>query len=191
MSTYKNLPICDLQGYEINSQSMTAPLNLDSPAIDIMANFSNNTALMLFDDMSIQQATDLLKNTHMSKALVINSQKQFVGIVTLADLQSSRVLSIANQLGIPRGDLTIARLMTPKLQCTGVQLQNVMNSTIGDVLTTMQEQGTPYLLVIAQINKEIVGMISALDIAKTLHMPIQIAPKPKNFQEVMFAVAHR
>ncbi|MDU0353839.1 CBS domain-containing protein [Paraglaciecola aquimarina] len=191
MSSYKNLPISHLEGYEINRQSMNTPLELESPAIDIMANFSNNTALMLFDEMSIEQATDLLKNTHMSKALVRNSLEQFVGIVTLADLQSSRVLSTANKLGVPRGDLTIAHLMTPKSECIGLQLQSVMSSTIGDVLATMHEQGTPYLLVIAHTNKEIVGMISAIDIAKSLHMPVQISPKPRNFQEVMAAVAHR
>lgn len=191
MSTYKKLPTCGLNDYEIGQHSLKTPLKLDSPAIEIMANFSNNTALMLFDDMSIEQGTNLLKNTHMSKALVRNEQEQFLGIVTLADLQSVKVLSTANQLGIARSDLTLAHLMTPKSACTGLQLQTVMTSTIGDVLETMQQVGTLYLLVISQANKEIVGMISAIDIAKSLHMPIQITPKPQNFKDVMLAVAGR
>ncbi|MCF2947574.1 CBS domain-containing protein [Paraglaciecola aquimarina] len=190
MSTYKNLPLCDLEGYEISRQSMTTPLHLDSPAIEIMANFSRHTALMLMDDMSIEQATNLLINAHMSKALVRNEHDQFIGMVTLADLQSSRVLSIANQLGVNRRDLTITNLMKPKDQCTGVQLQFVLTSTIGDVLQTLKTEGVQYLLVVAQNNMEIVGMISALDIAKSLHIPIQISPKPRNFQEVMLAVVH-
>ncbi|WP_133471649.1 CBS domain-containing protein [Paraglaciecola marina] len=191
MSTYKKLPVSSLDGYEISRKSLITPLQLDSPAIEIMANFSNNTALMLFDDMSVEQATSLLKNTHMSKALVRNDQEQFLGMVTLADLQSSRVLSTANQLGVPRSELTVAHLMTPKAGCTGLQLQSVMTSTIGDVLETMEEVGTLYLLVVSGVSKEIIGMISAIDIAKTLHMPIQITPKPKNFKDVMLAVAGR
>ncbi|MFT2089779.1 CBS domain-containing protein [Paraglaciecola sp. 2405UD69-4] len=189
MSTFKNLPISNLDGYEISHRSLNIPLQLDSPAIEIMASFANNTALILFDDMTIQEATGLLKNTHMSKALVRNDQEQFVGIVTLADLQSSRVLSIANQLNLHREDLTVSHLMTPKAACTAIQLQHVINSKIGDVLETMRAVGTLYLLVISEANKEIIGMISAIDIAKTLHMPVQITPKPQNFKEVMLAVA--
>lgn len=190
MTQYKQLSVTGLNGYEIDHQAITGPLNLDSPAIEIMANFSRHTALMLLDDMSIEQATTLLISAHMSKALVRNQQDQFVGIVTLADLQSTKVLSKANQMGINRVDLSIAHLMEPKEHCTGIQLQTVISSTIDDVLETMQVEGLQYLLVITEAKKEIVGMISALDIAKTLHIPIQIAPKPKNFQEVMLAVVH-
>lgn len=190
MSTYKNLPVCSVDDYEIDHQSMPTPLQLDSPAIEIMADFSRHTALMLMDDMSIEQATTLLLSAHMTKALVRNSTDQFIGVVMLADLQSTRVLSTANQLGINRADLTIANLMKPKSQCTAIQLQSVLSSTIGDVLETMKTEGLRYLLVAAENNMEIVGMISAMDIAKTLHIPIQIAPKPKNFQEVMLAVVH-
>jgi predicted transcriptional regulator len=190
MASYKKLSVSELEGYEIDHQAIHSPLNLDSPAIEIMANFSRHTALMLMDYMSIQQATSLLISAHMSKALVRDQQDRFIGVVTLADLQSAKVLSKANQMGLCRDDLTIAHLMEPKHHCTGIQLQLVVSSTIGDVLETMEVEGLQYILVISESNKEIVGMISALDIAKTLHMPIQIAPKPKNFQEVMLAVVH-
>ncbi|MGJ8680656.1 CBS domain-containing protein [Paraglaciecola sp.] len=190
MSKYKHLPVSDLEGYEIDHQAVVSPLNLDSPAIEIMANFSRHTALMLMEDMSIEQATTLLISAHMSKALVRNTENQFTGVITLADLQSTKVLSKANQMGISRIDLAISHLMEPKFHCTGIQLQLVLNSSIGDVLETMIVEGLQYILVMAEANKEIVGMISALDISKILHIPIQIAPKPKNFQEVMLAVVH-
>ncbi|MDN4501497.1 CBS domain-containing protein [Alteromonadaceae bacterium BrNp21-10] len=190
MSTYNYLSMHQLDGYHISHQSKVGPLELASPAIEIMVNFARNAPLMLSADMSIEQATTLLKSAHISKTLVKNKQDDFIGIVTLADLQSSRVLSIANKLGLHRNELSIANLMIPKAQCTGIQLQTILTSTIGEVLATMQHEGQQHVLIIAQSTMEIVGMISAMDIAKKLHMPIQITPLPTNFQEVMLAVGH-
>ncbi|WP_416306815.1 CBS domain-containing protein [Neptunicella sp. SCSIO 80796] len=190
MTSFKQLNTQNLDQYELSSQSKIQPLLLSSPAIEIMSNFSRNAPLMLDRDTPIDQALSLMKSAHISTCLVGNKQEEFIGAVSLVDLQSSRVLSVANRLAVKRSDLTIGDLMLPKSQFKGIQLQTILNSSIGDVLHTMKQSGLQHVLVIAQSTMEIVGMISARDISKKLHIPIQISPLPSNFQEVMLAVGH-
>lgn len=190
MSNFKLLAAQNLDQYALSQESKIQPLQLTSPAIEIMTNYSRNPPLMLDKEMPIDEALSLMKSAHVGVSLVSNKQDGFIGTVSLVDLQSSRVLSVANRLGVNRNDLTIGHLMLPKSQFKGIQLQTILNSSIGDVLHTMEHLGLQHILVIAQSTMEIVGMISARDISKKLHIPIQISPLPSSFQEVMLAVGH-
>ncbi|MBC3767925.1 CBS domain-containing protein [Neptunicella marina] len=190
MTSYKTLPVQDLADYELSRQSKTQPLDLLSPAIEIMTNYSRNAPLMLDQNMLIDDAISLLKSAHVSRTLVSNKQEEFIGAVSLAELQSARIMSIANKLAINRKELTLGNVMNPKSQFKGIQLQTILNSTIGDVLNTMEHYGLQYVLVVAKSTMEIVGMISARDISKKLQIPIQISPLPTSFEEVMLAVGH-
>ena len=88
-----------------------------------------------------------------------------------------------------RSEVSLRDIMTPVNRLTGVSMQSLSYACIGDALQTMEHQGTMFLLVTTASN-EICGLISARQIAKTLHIPVHISPIAHSFSEVLENIEH-
>jgi Mg2+/Co2+ transporter CorC len=86
-----------------------------------------------------------------------------------------------------REDITVRDLMIPRSQQKVVNYQQLVDATIGDVLDALQTNGTLHCLVVDQEQHHIRGIISASDIARRLHIPVEIAT-PTTFVDIFKAV---
>ena len=111
------------------------------------------------------------------------------GIVSSADLQSAKITAIAQRLNTSRNEVSLRYIMTPISQLNGVSMQSLSYASIGDALQTMEHQGSMFLLA-TTTNNEICGLISARQIAKTLHIPVHITPIAHTFSDVLESVEH-
>ena len=121
--------------------------------------------------------------------MVTDEQQKLVGIVASADLQSSKIMILAQRLGLPRSEISLRYLMTPLSNLMGVSMKSLSYSCIGDALQTMEHHGAMFLLVTAA-NNEISGLISARDIARKLQIPVHISPIAHTFSEVLESIEH-
>ena len=187
MRTYRELKTVSLRDYTRLSKpdALSGVLTLDSPASSIVTRFEFTRPLALELDVGINEALLMMKKSHVRSVIVMDSTEQFRGIISVSDLESRKVLSIAQGLGQRRDELCIADVMTPSAKLAGLSLQQVDGCCIGDVLKTLQDVGSQHMLVVNPEDQHICGIISASDIARKLHIPVAITERATSFREIV------
>jgi len=190
MSNFKELRTQDVShGTIANTFTNEAVIDLTSPATQVVTSFTDTSPMRASFDTTIEQASKQLTTQRSDFILVTDEQQKLVGIVASADLQSSKIMILAQRLGLPRSEISLRYLMTPLSNLMGVSMKSLSYSCIGDALQTMEHHGAMFLLVTAA-NNEISGLISARDIARKLQIPVHISPIAHTFSEVLESIEH-
>ena len=190
MSNFKELRTQDIShGTIANTFTNEAVIDLTSPATQVVTSFTDTSPMRASFDTTIEQASKQLTTQRSDFILVTDEEQKLVGIVASADLQSSKIMILAQRLGLPRSEISLRYLMTPLSNLMGVSMKSLSYSCIGDALQTMEHHGAMFLLVTAA-NNEISGLISARDIARKLQIPVHISPIAHTFSEVLESVEH-
>ncbi|WP_165722792.1 MULTISPECIES: CBS domain-containing protein [unclassified Pseudoalteromonas] len=164
-------------------------IDLSSPALKMVNNFTQKTPIRAEHTTTITDALKQVSSQQSDFVLVTDENQKLIGLVSSADLQSSKITIIAERLNTPRSEVSLRDIMTPISRLTGVSMQSLSYACIGDALQTMEHQGTMFLLV-TTASSEICGLISARQIAKTLHIPLHISPIAHSFSEVLENIEH-
>ena len=190
MSNFKELRTQDIShGTIANTFTNEAVVDLTSPATQVVTSFTDTSPMRTSFDTTIEQASKQLTTQRSDFILVTDEQQKLVGIVASADLQSSKIMILAQRLGLPRSEISLRYLMTPLSNLMGVSMKSLSYSCIGDALQTMEHHGAMFILVTAA-NNEISGLISARDIARKLQIPVHISPIAHTFSEVLESIEH-
>ncbi len=158
---------------------------LDTDAIEVMTDFEKVQPLMMEQDVSIDEARQMMRKVHVRSVLVIDKDENFRGLLTLADLESRSALSIATSAGLKRDDISIREVMTPRERLHAIPFSEINHASIGDLMRTLQHTGTPHMLVVDMVKHEIRGVIASSDIARRLKIPVDISKKAAHFREVV------
>lgn len=164
-------------------------LDLTSPALKMINNFTEKDPLRAHYEITIVEALQQTTSQDTDFILVIDDNKKLLGVVSSADLQSSKIMILAQRLNVTRDDVSLRHVMTPLSNLTGVSMQSLSYACIGDALQTMEHHGVMFLLVTTS-NNEICGLLSAREISKKLHIPLHISPIAHTFSEVMEQIEH-
>jgi len=190
MSNFKELRTQDIShGTIANTFTNEAVIDLTSPATQVVTSFTDTSPMRASFDTTIEQASKQLTTKRSDFILVTDEQQKLIGIVASADLQSSKIMILAQRLGLPRSEISLRYLMTPLSNLMGVSMKSLSYSCIGDALQTMEHHGAMFILVTAA-NNEISGLISARDIARKLQIPVHISPIAHTFSEVLESIEH-
>ncbi|MGX1113261.1 CBS-domain-containing membrane protein [Pseudoalteromonas sp. MBR-15] len=191
MNNFKELRLQDISnGALSNAVNEVEPtLDLTSPALKVLNSFTSKDPLRAHYDTTVVNALKQTSNHCSDFILVIDSEDKLLGITSSADLQSSKIMMLAQRLNLHRDEITLHDVMTPLSNLAGASLQSISYACIGDVLQTMEHQGMMFLLVTSK-EHEICGLISARQIAKKLHIPVNINPIANSFSEVMQHIDH-
>lgn len=158
---------------------------LDTPASEVVTDFEKVQPLMMEQDVSIDEARQMMRKVHVRSVLVIDKDENFRGLLTLADLESRSAMSIATSAGLKRHDISIKEVMTPRDRLHAIPLSEVNHASIGDLMRTLQHTGTPHMLVVDSSKHQIRGVISSSDIARRLKIPVEISKRAAHFREVV------
>ncbi|WJG08765.1 CBS domain-containing protein [Aliiglaciecola sp. LCG003] len=192
MSEFKTIPTIALglsKTFCIDRQDAnTETLTLHSPALFVMTDFSRPNPNILDDDSTIDEALHVMQKSHVKSKLVVDKKMNILGIINMADLLSRKVLKTANERGVTRGDMTVKEVMVPVSELHGVSYEKIAKSSIGDALATMRQLGELHLLVF-DIEQNLRGVISAIDISHGLNIAMDVGPIAHNFKDV-FNVIH-
>ena len=191
MSNFKYLRTQDIsQGVLSNAYHDTQPLvDLTSPALQMVNNFTLKDPMRAHYETTIVDALQKTASKKTDFILVVDDNEKLLGIVSSADLQSSKIMILAQRLNVTRAEVNLRHVMTPLNHLMGVSMQSISYACIGDALQTMEHHGVMFLLVTTAKN-EICGLLSAREIAKTLQIPVHISPIAHSFSEVMEHIEH-
>lgn len=173
------------EGYTLPGYTEQAgTLNLDTPAYLVATFFSGRSPLCIEPNTDLDTAAMIMKRMHVRLALVSSDDHNLLGVIDSRTLESRKVLSEAFEKGLSRQDLSVRDIMTPTTKLAALRKADVLKSTIGDVLTTLQHQGNQHILVVDTTTQQILGIISAGDIARVLQVPVDIRHRASSFQDV-------
>lgn len=186
MHTYHELKTVSLEHYQSLAGSQEAlSIDLDSPAETVMTDFRQVRPLTMSLNESVNDATLAMRKVHVRSVIVTDSSEHFRGILTVLDLESRKVLSQATSLGLKREDLSIKDVMVSREKLRGVPLTVLQQGSIGDLLKTLQNEGSQHMLVVNPDSSEICGIISASEIARKLQVPVEINLQATSFRELV------
>ena len=189
MGEYTKLETVKLEGiYQFCDQFDSQRLELSSDATTVITDFTRRVPQVVLKDVDIDHALYMMVNGHVRSKMVIDHDDTFLGVVNSKDLTGRKVLSIAQQRNQARSDLTVEDLMTRKADLHAMPYAMVQLAKIGDVLETLKDLGHQHVLLVD--NEGVLrGMISASDIARALHIPVNILQKAHSFKDI-FSIIH-
>ncbi|MBD1582478.1 CBS domain-containing protein [Pseudoalteromonas sp. S16_S37] len=189
MSEFKKMNTVKLENvYSLCDHYDSQPLTLNSSALKVVTDFTRRAPQMILKDVDIDHALFMMVNGHVRSKLVIDHDDTFLGVVNSRDLTGRKVLSTAQKRNQARSDLTVEDVMTSKNDLHALPYSVIREAKIGDVLETLKEIGQQHVLLVSK-NGGLRGMISASDIARALHIPVNIIQKAHSFKEI-FAIIH-
>lgn len=162
-------------------------ITLNSPAITIFTDFKEYKPLEIEADISAVQAEFLMRKAHVRLKLVVNRQGELVGTISLEQL-SEQNIQIHRQKGLDREDILVRHLMTPRVEIKALEYKHIISSTVEDVIDTLKKNGTQHCLVVDSNEHQIRGIISTSDIARRLHIPLDVDKKTTTFVDVFNAI---
>lgn len=160
-------------------------LSLDDPAIAVMTDHRIEKAPLINADRSLDRAMRQMAEDNCSMLIINNGEDGIAGLVTSADITGEKPIQYSKEAGKKRSELMVRHLMTKIEDIPALTIQDVLESKIGDILHTLNEIGSEYVLVtmIENGNTAIRGVFSARSIARSLKIFFDPSPAARTFAE--------
>ncbi|MFT5758445.1 MAG: CBS domain containing-hemolysin-like protein [Alteromonadaceae bacterium] len=162
-------------------------ISLASPATDIFTDFKKNKALVIEGDTDAVDALKLMLKAHVKMKIVVSKGHDFLGIISTNELSEQRIVAEVAK-GSTRDEILVRDMMIPRYKLHALDYKELGSAKVNDVVTTLKNYGLRHCLVVDQANHHIRGLISSSDIARKLHLHIDIITKT-SFRDI-FDVIH-
>ncbi len=162
-------------------------LHPDSPAINLLSDFRQHKPHMIDSHLSASDALNMMLSEDVSLKIVVDVEKEFIGVLDRRYLTSENMLLKQLTLGLKPNELLVKDLMYPRVDMLAVDIDQLAQVKVGDLVSSLQRSHQEYLLVVDKGEHHIRGIVSAGEIARRLHQPIAIE-KERTFADIFTAV---
>lgn len=164
-----NLSVVD----NIISPEKFEEITLSSPAISVFTDFKYQKALVIEGETIASHALELMQKSHVRMNVVISKQEDFLGLISTNEISEQNIVAKLSK-GIHREDILVKDLMIPKYQLQAFKFDDLLTTTVGDIVATLENNKLRHCLVLDSKNHHIRGVISSSDIARKLHINVNI-----------------
>tara|TARA_R110000787_G_scaffold93570_2_gene195871 strand:+ start:1373 stop:1948 length:576 start_codon:yes stop_codon:yes gene_type:complete len=161
-------------------------INLQSPAVKIFTDFKDHKALMIEGDTLAVTALQLMLKTHVRMNIVVSENNDFIGIISSNELSEQQIVAKLSK-GVCREDVLVKDLMIPKSDFHAFDYSELLTASVSDVVSTLENYQLRHCLVLDRTSHHIRGVISSCDIARKLHMHMDLNIK-QSFGSIYEAV---
>lgn len=170
--TQLSLKTCDRVS-QIKWPTQQTQVSLQSKAIEIVTDFQKNRPLVIDYNTKAVEAEYLMKKAHVKLKLVLDENDQFVGTVSFNDLNNQEIIKKVAS-GDSRADLRVSDFMKTKSVLTSLEWQALEGASLRSLTLFLASSNDQHILVTDNDGKTIRGLISASDIARALHLNINL-----------------
>lgn len=153
-------------------------VHLDSPALDVMTDFTVVRPVTVGPDVSIDRALEGMKKAGVRLLLVVDASRHVVGVVTANDLQGDKPIRLMGEERLERSQLTVEKLMTPQSELGVLDMRSVVDSQVGHIIATLDQLERQHVLVVDveadDERQHVRGLFSSSQIAKQLGRPVDV-----------------
>lgn len=193
---YAPLNVIPLQkgvAYAQPTQALAATVTLDSPAIDVMTDFSKTTAVIVNHAESVDEAHLRMRQRGVRLLLVLDETRRVLGIVTATDVMGEKPMQVSEARRVPHHDVTVAEIMTPQASLEVLKIEDVRAAKVGHLVATLKRVGRQHSVVVetgADGRQTVRGLISISQVARQLGVPIQTSEVARTFAEIEATLSH-
>ncbi len=161
-------------------------MDLNSPAILGMMDFSNEQPLRVSLRIGAETARQLFEASHACSMLVENADGDLQGVLSRADVFDSKALSLASRSRQAFSELEVGELMTPLARIGRIGLRETCQASLGEVLATMEALGERLLLVMGgqQDPETVCGLFSTERLSRLLHRDVTSSWRAGSFADL-------
>ena len=149
------------------------PITLDSQALVVFTDFNTQRPLVLEASVSALEAKALMQKAHVRLKFVVDCNSHFLGVLTLDDLDNQEVIKKLEK-GVLAKELLVTDFMQHRSTLKAIDYAELAGAKISDVVQSLKNSGQQHCLVIDRETHKIRGIFSASDIARKLHLAIDI-----------------
>lgn len=193
---YTPLPVSTLQPgvtFHRPVQHLPERVTLDSPAVEVMTDFRQVTAVTVEPGATLDTANDKMIRNRVRLLLVVDDQDCVLGLITATDLLGEKPMQfIQNRGGTRRSDILVRDIMTPQERLEVLRMEDVLSAKVGHVVATLKKAGRQHAMVvdIEDGKQRVRGLFSSSQIARQLGAPIQTTEVARTFAEIGVMLAH-
>jgi len=191
---YTSLPYQTLNTgstYQRPPQRLPEKVTADSPATDVMTDFTKVAAITMGPCATLDAAEQRMIASGVRLLLVTDQSNAILGIITSTDLQGDRPVKYLQEVGGKREDIYLRDIMTAADKIEVLYMVDVENARVGNVVETMKRVGRQHALVVDldDEKRQIVrGLFSTKQISKQLGINIDPTEVAKTFAELEAAL---
>ena len=187
-------PVPCHSGFHQPATGAAPPLSLEEPALAVMTDLREVTAITIDPEASIEHAMRVMVRRNVRLLFVVNVDNEIVGLITSTDVLGEKPLLYLREHGGRRRDLQVRDLMTPQERLEALGLEDVRTAKVGQVLATLQHARRQHALVVdadAQGNPMVRGIFSTSQLARQLGDAVQSGEVAHSFAEIQAALNGR
>ncbi|MDH5785528.1 MAG: CBS domain-containing protein [Chromatiales bacterium] len=179
--------------YHRPTQTLPERVTARSPAIDVMTDFTQVTAISMGPCATINAAEQRMIASGVRLLLVTEQSNKILGIITLTDIHGDRPMKYLQKIGGgKREEIYLQDIMTPADQLDVLEMRQVEKVMVGDIVETMKRVGRQHALVVDSDSKgtqKLRGIFSTKQISMQLGIEIDTAEIARTFAELDEALA--
>lgn len=169
-------------------------VGLESPALTVMTDLTRVSPATIGPDVSIEDANRFMLRRGVRLLLVADERDDVLGVISATDILGERSMRVAAGRGLPRGELTVADVMTPAERVEVITLADVEGARVGHVVATLVHAGRQHALVVdketASGRVMVRGVLSLSQVARQLGKPLQLSEVARTFAEIEAVLSH-
>ncbi len=128
-------------------QLLPDDVTADSPAVDVMTDFTKVAAITMGPCSTLDEAEKKMIASGVRLLLVVNHHNEVMGLVTLVDLHGERPVKYMQEVGAKREDVFLRDIMTSRQNIEVLDMTEVEKSRVGDIIDTMKLSHRQHALV--------------------------------------------
>jgi CBS-domain-containing membrane protein len=174
-------------GYAQPTQVVPERVTLDDPAIQVMTDLRSITAVIILSGDTVDEAHRRMIQRGVRLLLVVDQNRQVVGVVTATDILGEKPMQTITQRGIRRDELLVRDIMTPQERLEVLDLNDVRAAKVGHIVATLKRCGRQHALVVEASGaaaQTVRGLFSATQIARQLGVAIPTSEIALTFSEI-------
>jgi CBS domain-containing protein len=187
-------------------QSLPERVTLESPALEVMTDLKQVSALTLGPEASVEGANAAMIRNGVRLLFVTDAQHRIVGLITATDILGEKVLRAMLERGVSREEVLVREIMTPRADLEAIDMHEVRGAKVGHVLSTLKQAGRQHAIVVEihepsfhdrlvmlpQVSppQTVRGLFSTTQIARQLGLNLQSVELATTFAEVEALLGH-
>jgi CBS-domain-containing membrane protein len=170
------------------SPGPSAPVTLDSPALEVMTDLTVVKAATTQPSTSLRQAEQIMIYQGVRMLFVATDMPSLEGLITSTDLRGDKQMRLVHERGVRYDELSVADVMTELSMLDAIDFQRMRGATVANVIATLKRFGRNHLLVVQAATestpRRVRGVISRAQIERQLGAPIDLAQIASSFSEI-------
>ncbi len=191
MASYRALPVTLIETdvtYQKPRQKFRERVTLDDPALEVMTDFTQVTAISINPCATLEQARERMVSSGVHMLFVTNQYHEVMGLLTSNDLRGPKPMQVVAENGGRMEEVMVREIMTPRFKLEAIDLEEIRHARVGDLVESLKRMGRQHALVVENLpdsGKQIIrGVISATQIGKQLGREIQSSHMAGNIAEL-------